>query len=149
MPHRPPATLHPQPISWCFAPATQWVAGLSTQDHTFKHMAKRDRECLASGECTWECRAKKAWSIPSSAMRSVLESILGSELESKLGGVLWSTLGVYLGAFWDLTMERKSSSLGVYNRVQLGASLGVCLGVDLWMNSECSWEHLASLIGSV
>jgi hypothetical protein len=73
--------------------------------------------------------------VPSSAIGSILESMPGSVLENVLGGVLGSVLGVYLRASSELTWERKSSRLGVYNQVQSGvyfrAYLGVCNEVHL------------------
>jgi len=73
--------------------------------------------------------------VPSSAIARVLESMLGSVLENVLGGVLGS-----------VTWERKSSRLGVYNRVQSGVYfrwyLGACneAHVVVWVQ-VCSMQH--------
>jgi len=82
--------------------------------------------------------------VPSSAIGSVLESVLGSMLESILRDERW---------FGSV----QSSRLAVCHRVQVGASLGACPGVylrtylEVYLGaySECTWERLESLLGSV
>jgi len=80
-------------------------------------------------------------SVLESVLGSVLESMPGSVLENVLGGVLGSVLGVYLSASLKLTWERKSSSLGVYNRVQSGAYFSMYLG-------PCNEVQLAVLLNA-
>jgi hypothetical protein len=62
------------------------------------------------------------------AIGSVIESMPGSVLENVLGGVLGSVL--------ELTWERMSSRVGVYNRVKSGVCFRAYLGA-------CNEMHLA------
>jgi hypothetical protein len=79
--------------------------------------------------------------VPSSGSGSVLGSMPGSVLENELGGVLGSVLAVYLGVSCELAWERKSSRLGVSNRVQSGVYFRAYLGA-------CNEVHLAALLNA-
>ena len=48
---------------------------------------------------------------------------------------------MFLGASWELTWERKSSRLGVYNRVQSRVYFRAYLGA-------CNEVHLADLLNA-
>ena len=79
--------------------------------------------------------------MPSSGSGSVLWSMPWSGLENELQGVLRSILAMYLGVCCELTWERKSSRLGVSNRVQSGVFFRAYLG---------AWNevHLAVLLNA-
>jgi len=79
--------------------------------------------------------------VPSCGSGSVLGSMPGSVVENELGGVLGSVLAVYLGASCELTWERKSSRLGVSNRVQSGVYFRAYL-------VACNEVHLAALLNA-
>jgi len=82
-----------------------------------------------------------------------LESVLGSVF----GSVLESILGAYLGASVTLARSVPScairsvlgSMLGSVLENALGGVLGSVLGVYSGAYSECTWEHLESVLGSV
>jgi len=112
---RPPATRYRSHTSSSLAPATLGVSRSNTQGHIWEYRVKWNWKCLASGECTWECRANQAGSVWLSSIGSLLETIMRAKL------------GVYSQAGWECAMEYNEDL--PWEHAQEGT----------WEHTYCAW----------